>query len=62
MNRLTKFEKQLREYNNFIPPKDTLFDEIRAFYEQQKDNAECIKKLGHVEYRMWEFIGRIIWK
>ena len=39
--------------------KDTLFDEIKAFYEQQKDNAEEIKKLGHVEYRMWEFIRRI---
>jgi len=47
-------ERQLIEVD-----KDTLFDEILAFYEQQKDNAECIKKLGHVEYRMWGFIKRI---
>jgi len=57
--RLGVFEKQLKEYNAYIPPKDTLFDEIQTFWEQQKENAEEIKKLGHVEYRMWGFIERI---
>ena len=57
--RLDKFQKQLKEYNAHIPPKDTLFEEIQAFYEQQKDNAKDIKELGCLEYRMWGFIERI---
>ena len=58
--RLNKFQKQLKAYNAYIPPKDTLFDEIQAFWEQQKDNAKDIKELGCLEYRMWGFIERIV--
>jgi hypothetical protein len=40
--------------------KDTLTDEIRAFYAQNKANKRVIQDLGHVEYRMFDLIERLI--
>ena len=43
-----------------FPLEESLLAEIHAFHEQQKGNADLIQKLGHVEYRMWTFIERIV--
>jgi hypothetical protein len=38
---------------------ETLMAEISAFYAQQKGNKREIQDLGHLEYRMFDFIERI---